>query len=107
VAFDRASGNVLWHSDRLFVGRMLVTERFAELPVLVACTEQPAERPGEATRAALVRVEVVDKATGRVRFHGGYANPGPFLSVTTDPKGQAVEFARSDVKLRLVPESSR
>ncbi len=104
---SRQTGEVVWHTDRLFVGRTLVTERFDELPALVTCTDAPMQRPGEATPAALVRVEVVDKATGRVRHHSGHPNVGPFFAAAADPKTHAVEVVRPDVRVRLAPDAGR
>ena len=105
--FDRRTSDLRWHSQRLFVERFLVTDRFADLPALVTCSELPQERPGEANRAALVRVEVVDKATGRVRFHGGYPTAGPFVAVATDPKGHTIDLVRPDVRVRLAQDVGR
>jgi hypothetical protein len=107
VCFDRGTGKPLWHSDRLFRGRLIVTDRFEELPALVTSTDAPVARPGEASAVALTRVEVIDKATGRVRFHQGANSPGLFHTAATDPRTQGVELVRPELKLRLVPEAGR
>jgi outer membrane protein assembly factor BamB len=100
AAFDRRSGEVAWHSARLFTGRTLLAERFDDLPCLVTSTDAAVERPGEATRSPAVRVEVIDKATGRVRLHARAANPAGGFAVA-DLKGDGLDILRSDLRVRL------
>jgi outer membrane protein assembly factor BamB/tetratricopeptide (TPR) repeat protein len=100
-AFNRSTGKRLWFVDRLFENQQLFTERFDELPVLVAANQAMDEN-----NTYSYRVVVVDKQTGMLKYLKGHSQSGFFQSVSVDPKTRIVEFWRYDIRLRIIPEGA-
>jgi outer membrane protein assembly factor BamB/tetratricopeptide (TPR) repeat protein len=101
-AFDRATGRRLWFVDELFDNQWLVTERFADLPVVIAaCLFH--EKNGNQS----YRVVVVEKASGAVRFNRGVTNNGNYFQhLTVDPKNSTIDLHRFDLRITIKPDEA-
>ena len=98
--FDRTTGKRLWFTDRLFENQYLYTERFEELPCMVA-----GNNAIDDNKVPVYQVAVFDKQLGKLKHYKGYAQQsGFFTSVMTDPKTRAIEFFRYDLRIRIVPD---
>ncbi|MFO0799887.1 MAG: hypothetical protein U0804_20650 [Gemmataceae bacterium] len=90
--FVRATGERAWYADGHFENQVLIVDRFADLPVLVA--GQWALRPGGGPYE--FKAVVVEKERGLLR----YASTQPdqmqmtFTTLTVDQRNRSVEFFR-------------
>ena len=99
VAFDRATGKRLWYNLDSLTAQRLIVERFDEVPALVAAG---ATRDPE-TNSARMKIVLIDKRTGRLRYDVKQNQLSDFVSVSTDPRTRAVELVRNDLTIRLTP----
>ncbi len=98
--FDRATGKRLWFADRQFENQMLLTEHFAELPVVIAAA-QLIEENGQAT----YKVVIVEKDRGKLRFFKGLPQNGQiFHAIVIDPKAAKIELQRYNDRLVITCE---
>jgi hypothetical protein len=99
--FVRATGERAWYADHHFDNQVLVLDRFADLPVLVAGQTTLRVNSGYEFKAV-----VVEKERGLLRFANTIQDqmPQPFQTVTIDPRNRSVEFfrPRNGGALRLV-----
>lgn len=100
--FDRASGRRLWFTDDQLENQTLVTEQFADLPVLIAAAQTMRNFNPEAGGPRYV---VLEKDTGRVRNHTRELGSGPILNVQTDLAGRepGITLIRGDATVRIRP----
>lgn len=101
-AFDKATGRRLWFADKLFESQTLLTERFADLPVLVLAAQTADPKTG----AQQYRVAVLDKQRGKLEYYKPHQAGGLFQTVFSDPKSRSVEFWRHDLRIRILPEEA-
>jgi outer membrane protein assembly factor BamB/predicted negative regulator of RcsB-dependent stress response len=100
-AFDRASGRRLWYTDKLFENQLLLTERFADTPALIAATQ--ITEPG--TNLPIYRVIVVDKQNGKIRFLKSLPYQGGiFSAIVTDPSDRSTRLIRNNETIRILPD---
>lgn len=100
--FDRATGNRLWFSDKLFQGQQLVVDRFHELPALVASTSTMAD---DGTNQYVHRMIIADKANGRLRYLQNLNGNSYLQSVTADPKNASAKVSRYDMYWEITPDT--
>lgn len=100
--FIRATGERAWYADNHFENQVLLLDRFADLPVLVA--GQTSLRPNGGQFE--FKTAVVEKERGLLRFAQSQPDNQaiPFQTVTIDPRNRSVEFFRPRMgqALRLV-----
>ena len=100
VCFDRATSTEQWSSNLLLVGQQVVTDRFADLPVLLAANNS--YDPNTGTQSC--EVIAVDKVTGKVKMRDNRLSPnGPFQALQPVAKTGGFELVRYDTKILITP----
>jgi outer membrane protein assembly factor BamB len=100
VCFDRATATEQWSSNQLLVGQQVVTDRFADLPVLLAANNSYDPNTGTQT----CEVIAVDKVTGKVKMRDTRLSPnGPFQALQPVAKTGGFELVRYDTKILITP----
>ncbi len=108
--FEKGSGKRAWYTGLLFEGQQLITERFSEMPALVAATQmaEDNEDGGVARRTVgsqIYRVVVVDKVNGQLRLWEDLnTNNGHFNSLSTDPRTATAKLLRHDLNITITPD---
>jgi hypothetical protein len=103
-AFDRAGGRRRW-TNRL-PNQVILTERFAELPLVLCSSEiaRPGRGPADAGKMTITTC-AIDKRTGKMVYHKeGERPPEPFHSLRVEPLSGAIELIAPTLKLRFVPQ---
>ncbi len=98
--FEKATGKRLWFSERLFENQYVFTDRFEDLPVIVAA----AQFPNEDTKQPKYHVAVLDKQIGKLRYFAPHQPNNAFYTLNFDPKSRVYEFWRYDLRVRIVPD---
>lgn len=100
-AFEQATGKNLWYVDGVLENQWLITERFNDLPVLVAAA------PGFDRNGNMMnnyKAVVIEKDQGAVRFNGNVMNQGQyFQSLTVDLKNGEINLQTYNVRLKISP----
>lgn len=103
VCFSKATGEEQWATDRQFEGQQIITDRFAELPCLIAASNTYDQKTGTQS-CELIAVE---KVNGKVKINDNRLSPnGPFQSLQHDPKTGKFELVRYDTKIVITPLDS-
>lgn len=98
--FEKATGKRLWFSERLFEQQYVFTDRFEDMPVIVAA----AQFPNEDTKQQKYHVAVLDKQLGKLRYFAPHQPNQAFYTLTFEPKTRVYEFWRYDLRVRIVPD---
>ncbi|MFO0938093.1 MAG: PQQ-binding-like beta-propeller repeat protein [Gemmataceae bacterium] len=98
ICFDRSSGEQLWATDKQFENQHLVTDRFADLPVLLATMNAY----DQVNNRQMCEVIALDKQTGKIKLRNPNLPPnGQFMELKQN-KG-AFELSRYDTKIVITP----
>jgi hypothetical protein len=98
--FEKATGKRLWFSERLFENQYVFTDRFEDLPVIVAA----AQFPNEDSKQPKYHVAVLDKQLGKLRYFAPHQPNNAFYTLSFEPKTRIYEFWRYDLRVRIVPD---
>jgi hypothetical protein len=100
ICYSKTTGEELWATGRQFEGQQIITDRFAELPCLIAANNSYDQKTGTQT----CEVIAVDKGNGKVKIKDNRLSPnGPFQSLQHDPKTGKFELIRYDTKIVITP----
>ncbi len=100
-AFDRMTGKRLWHyGNGLFEHQMIILERFAELPVILAAS--PVRTPNGQT---MYPVLVIEKERGRLVLNRQVINNGNFfMNMNVNLKNGTIDLNRYDMRIAVTPD---
>jgi outer membrane protein assembly factor BamB/tetratricopeptide (TPR) repeat protein len=104
-AYDRMNGQVQWWTPESMNTFMLM-EQIEDLPILIF-TSHHNRFNNRGNEQQQVRVEAIDKRTGKLVFGDRPISPnGQFYTMLTDPKAGVIELLRYDIKVRFAPEGT-
>lgn len=99
-ALNRRTGKLEWICDFL-AHQALLTEQWADLPVLVFASEYSRQAPNGPVQEQGVRVAAVSKATGKLIFDEKFVKQGQFHALNSNAAAGRIELVRQDVKVVL------
>jgi outer membrane protein assembly factor BamB len=100
ICYSKTTGEELWATGRQFEGQQIVTDRFAELPCLIAANNSYDPKTGTQS----CEVIAVDKVNGKIKIKDNRLSPnGPFQKLEHDPKTGKFELIRYDTKIVITP----
>jgi hypothetical protein len=107
-AFDRATGDLHWHSRAL--AQMLVLDHFEESPVLLMTAVQQRQLPGvpggNPSQASCTRS--IDKRTGKVLYRKEIINnPDPYYGLEMNVRTGAIDLISTTTRLRHYIEAGK
>jgi outer membrane protein assembly factor BamB len=101
-AFDRVSNELQWFVEERLLEMYIIVDQFSDLPAIFV-TGQASRVMGNITPMA--RVTVLDKRTGKLLYDQQHAGTGSFfMSLKTNPAERAIEFIRSDLRIRVTAD---
>jgi len=101
-AFERATGKRLWYTAEQFENQMLLTEQFADLPIIFA-GNTVTQMVNGAFQGQTVRLIAIDKQSGKSRYQKEAPPTGQIYAITNDLKTGVIEFLRYDLRIRFSP----
>jgi hypothetical protein len=100
--FDRATGKRAWFVEDVLDNQLLLLDRFADLPVVVAGAVT-ADRGGQT-----FKVTVIEKERGLLRFNEGLAADNNFfLGMIVDAKNGSVDLLKATHRISIQPDDKK
>lgn len=103
-AFERATGKRLWFSAEQFDNQMILTEQFADLPIIFAGNTATQMVNGN-FQGQTIRLIAIDKQSGKTKYRRE-SPTGTIYAITNDLKTGVIEFLRYDMRVRFTPANA-